>query len=396
VAVDVTEQVRARQTAETSARQLRLVTDALPVLITYLDRDLKYRFANQAYQPWFGLSPDQLLGRPIQEIAGEQAYPHIRPYLERALAGERVEFEAEMPFRPHLHKHIRTTYIPDVHRGTVQGLYTLVTDVTDQVQARQQVQDLNKELSAINEELTATNQELHESNTRLTRTNADLDTFVYTASHDLKSPITNVEGLLLALREVLPAEVQQHEVVAHLLRLLDDTVSRFRFTITQLTDLVRLQQSQQGPAEPVALGPLVATVCHDLAPESQAAGTTVHVEIPTGLWVHFAPANLRSIVYNLLSNAIKYRALNRVAQVWVRAERLADNTVVLQVRDNGLGLSESQQQRLFQVFQRLHTHVEGTGVGLYMIKRLIEAAGGQITVYSALGVGTTFTVTFRA
>jgi signal transduction histidine kinase len=66
------------------------------------------------------------------------------------------------------------------------------------------------------------------------------------------------------------------------------------------------------------------------------------------------------------------------------------------VRDNGLGMSESQQERLFRAFQRLHTHVEGTGVGLYMIKRLIENGGATIAVSSEPGVGTTFAVTFRA
>ncbi len=383
---DVTEQVLARRAAEASARQLRLITDALPVLISYLDRDEKYRFANLAYQPWFGLTPDQLLGRPIREIAGEQAYPTIRPYLERALAGERMEFEAEMPFRPHFHKHIRTTYIPDVHQGTVQGLYTLVTDITEQVEARQQVQNLNAKLLASNDEL-------QESNRQLTRTNVDLDTFVYTASHDLKAPITNIEGILHALRDTLPLTVQQDEVVTHLLDLLDGTVSRFLLTIEQLTDLSRLQQTYNEPAQRLALAPVVAGVLADLAPSITAAAAQVQLDVAADLHVSFAPASLRSIVYNLLSNALKYRDPARPAQVWLRAEQQASG-VVLSVRDNGLGLSEAQQERLFRAFQRLHTHVAGTGVGLYMIKRLIDNAGAKIAVTSSPGNGSTFTVTF--
>jgi len=95
----------------------------------------------------------------------------------------------------------------------------------------------------------------------------------------------------------------------------------------------------------------------------------------------------------LLSNAIKYRDAGRPAYVWLRAAAQPD-AVVLTVRDNGLGLSLSQQQRLFGVFQRMHTHVAGTGVGLYMIKRLIDNAGARITVSSEPGIGSTFTVTF--
>ena len=392
-AFEVTEQVLARQASEVSAHQLRLLTDALPVLIAYLDRDLRYRFANKAYQPWFNLEPAELLGRPIREVAGEQAYPNIRPYLERALAGEPVEFEAEMPFRPDFTRYIRTNYLPDVQQGEVQGFYTLVTDVTEQVLARRQVQRLNEELAAINEELTASNEELHETNRQLTRTNVDLDTFVYTASHDLKAPITNIEGLVEALRETLSAAVQQDEVVAQLLGLLDTTVSRFLITITQLTDVSRLQRAFDEPAEELALAPLVAGVVADLTPVLRAAAVELHVAVPAELHVSFAPASLRSIVYNLLSNAVKYRDPQRPAQVWLRAEQQL-GAVALTVQDNGLGLTTAQQLRLFQLFQRLHTHVEGTGVGLYMIKRLIDNAGATIAVASTPDVGTTFTVTF--
>ncbi len=383
---EVTERVRSRRVVEANAQRLKLLTDALPVLIGYLDRDRRYQFTNKAYEAWFNQPAEALLGRPVREVAGEVAYQNISPYIDRALAGERVGFAAHMPFRADFVKHIQTDYIPDVQHGEVLGFYTLVTDVTEQVQAREA-------LAALNEELTATNKELHTSNTRLTRTNTDLDTFVYTASHDLKAPIANIEGILAALRETLPPAVQQDEVVAHLLGLLDRTVSRFLTTIDQLTDLSRLQQTYNEPAELLALAPVVAGVVEDLQPQLMAAAAQLHLAVPAGLHVSFAPASLRSIVYNLLSNATKYRDPARPAQVWLQAEQ-QPGQVVLSVRDNGLGLSETQQKRLFGVFQRLHTHVEGSGVGLYMIKRLIDNAGATITVASAPGVGSTFTVTF--
>jgi len=270
-----------------------------------------------------------------------------------------------------------------------------VTDVTDHVVAREQVQRLNQELAAINEELTATNEDLHESNTRLTRTNHDLDTFVYTASHDLKAPITNIEGILLALSAQLPAAVLQDEVVAQLLEMLQSTVSRFQLTITQLTDISKLQLAHTGPAEPVQLAAALEAVRLDLAPALQTAATHLHVAVDPTLVISFSPANLRSIIYNLLSNAVKYRDATRQSVVWVSAERQSQ-AIVLRVQDNGLGVSALQQRQLFGLFQRLHTHVEGTGVGLYIVKRLVENAGGTITVESQPQVGTTFTVSFPA
>jgi signal transduction histidine kinase len=241
--------------------------------------------------------------------------------------------------------------------------------------------------------LHATNEELQESNRQLTRTNVELDTFVYMASHDLKAPITNIESISLALRDTLPADVQQDEMIAHLLDLLEQTTTRFQLTIGQLTDLSKLQLAHASPAEVVHLAPVIESVRLDLAPVIAAANAQLTVAVAPDLVVSFSPANLRSTIYNLLSNAVKYRALDRPAQVQVRAFP-SGGRIVLEVQDNGLGLNAHQQSRLFGLFQRLHTHVEGTGVGLYITKRLVENGGGTIAVESHVDVGTTFTLTF--
>ncbi len=354
VATEVTEQVRARQASEATAQQLRLLTDALPVLIAYLDREEKYRFANQAYEPWFGQRPAQLLGRPIREIAGPQAYPVIRPYIARALAGERVEFEAEMPYRPGFTKHIRTSYIPDVHHGAVQGFYTLVSDITEQVEARQAVEASAQQARALAQELAAANQQL-------TRTNVDLDNFIYTASHDLKAPITNIEGLLDALQHELPAQPPTGEV-AHILGLMQDAVERFQRTIEHLTAVSKLQKEHDPPTAQVALAPVIEDVRLDLAPLLQQTGGRLHVRVPDCPPLTFSEKNLRSVVYNLLSNALKYRHPDRRPDVHVRCRQEA-GYVVLEVQDNGLGLDLARETQLFAMFQRLHTHVEGSGLG---------------------------------
>ena len=104
-----------------------------------------------------------------------------------------------------------------------------------------------------------------------------------------------------------------------------------------------------------------------------------------------SPRVWRSIIFNLVSNALKYRHPHRSPVVRVTAN-CTPQQVVLRVHDNGLGLSEGQQANLFQLFRRLHTHVEGSGVGLYSIKKLIENVGGTIEVESELNVGSTFTV----
>ncbi|RZK26389.1 MAG: HAMP domain-containing histidine kinase, partial [Hymenobacter sp.] len=131
----------------------------------------------------------------------------------------------------------------------------------------------------------------------------------------------------------------------------------------------------------------------DLAPLLEATAAHLTVDIGTCETVQFAPQYLRSILYNLLSNAVKYRQPGRMPRVQLRCQ-VVDALLVLEVTDNGLGLSEQQQSKLFRLFERLHGHVTGSGVGLYMVKRIVENMGGTITVQSEMGVGTTFRVTF--
>ena len=397
VATEVTEQVQARGAVEANAQRLRLrlLTDALPVLISYVDREQRYQFANLAYHTWFNRDPAALLGRPVLEILGPQAYAEVQAYIERALAGERLTFEARMPYREDFVRYIRTDYIPDFRQGQVQGFYALVTDVTEQVVARQQVQELNEELAAINEEMLVANEELRDTNARLSHTNVDLDTFVYTASHDLKAPISNIEGLLVALGEQLPPPVRHDAEVTHVLRLMHDSVARFQRTLGHLTEVSKLQHAHAEPAEAVDLATLAEAVRLDLVPLLTSTGGHIAVEVAACPTVQFSPKNLRSILYNLLSNALKYHAPNRPPQVVLRAT-CPGSQVLLEVHDNGLGLTETEQDKLFVMFRRLHTHVAGSGVGLYMVKRMVENAGGAIRVQSRPGEGSVFTVVLPA
>lgn len=392
-AFDVTEQVRARQASEASAQQLRILTDALPVLISYIDRAQHYQFANEAYRSWFNQDPAELLGRPVREVLGKDAYAAVHNYMTRALAGERLSFEALMPYRSDFIRHIHTDYLPDVRQGKVVGFYALITDITEQTLARERVQDLNEELSAINEELQASNEELGESNRQLTRTNVDLDNFIYTASHDLKQPIANIEGLLLALQYELPKASQVGQVPT-ILHLMQNAIERFSRTIGHLTDVSRLQKAHEQPATHVDLGRVVQEVELDLAPLITQTTAQVLTAIPKSTTLLFSEKNLRSVVYNLLSNALKYNHPDRspVVHITYRPEAKYQ---VLEVQDNGLGLDLSKsQQKLFSMFQRLHTHVEGSGIGLYMVKKMIDNASGHIEVRSELGQGTTFIIYF--
>ncbi|MGI4865460.1 MAG: PAS domain-containing sensor histidine kinase [Janthinobacterium lividum] len=377
---DVTERVLARQQREAQRAELQRIFQQAPVAIAILrGPELRIELANTAVEAIWGRAAAQVLGRPYFEALPETAGQGFEQILADVLRTGQPFFVTEAPVqlpRAQTLAYVNFVFQPlfDEQQRTT-GLMAIGIEVTEQVLARQQVQQLNEELLA--------------TNRRLTRTNTDLDTFVYTASHDLKAPIANIEGLLTVLRGDLPPEVLSGPLVPRLLNLMDNSVARFQQTIGHLTNISQLQKPET--AETVDLTALIEAVRLDLAPLVDAAQATLTVQLDACATVRVAPKTLRSVVYNLLSNAVKYRDPARPVLVQLRGYCTASH-VVLEVQDNGLGLSQEQIGQLFGMFRRLHAHVEGSGVGLFMVKRLIENAGGTITVQSQLGIGSTFTV----
>lgn len=388
---------QAQAAVEAQHRHLQQVLLYLPAQIaTYRGPEYVYDFVNVRYtQP---LPTRQYLGRPIREVLPEVAAQGLLDVFDRVYrTGEPHHFPEQ-----ELWLDVQGTGQPEqlyldfyLHplrdaTGHIYGLLDFTYNVTAQVHARQQVQQLNDELET---RVQARTHDLEAANRQLVRTNVDLDNFIYTASHDLKQPIANIEGLLLALREHLPAEGPSTALVFHLLALMQQDVERFQLTLHQLTNLTRLQQAHEVPVEAVDVAATVDAVRLDLAP--LLAGAHFTADVSPSLNLPLPPQYVRSLLYNLLSNALKYRHPDRGPVVHLRGYT-SDNRTVLEMQDNGLGLTDAQQGQLFGLFKRLHDHVPGSGMGLFMVKRMVENASGRIDVHSQAGVGSIFTVTFPA
>jgi PAS domain S-box-containing protein len=129
---DVTERADAEQAVLESQRQLQTITDTLPQLISYVDTEQRYRFVNKAYEGWTGRSREVTLGRPIRDVVGEATHDVIKDHVERALAGEPITYQTEVPFRTGVARFVEATYLP--HRGPdgrVHGFIALITDISE-------------------------------------------------------------------------------------------------------------------------------------------------------------------------------------------------------------------------------------------------------------------------
>ncbi|MCI1187344.1 hybrid sensor histidine kinase/response regulator [Hymenobacter sp. DH14] len=271
----------------------------------------------------------------------------------------------------------------------LQGINRQLRDsLAELTRTRQELDERNRQLSAANEAAIARNRQL-------ARTNQDLDNFVYAASHDLRQPVNNLRGLF---EELCRSASFQDPEEAVILRLFDDSLTSLTTTVTDLAAVVQEQRQQGEPtSEVVALKPLFQEVLQSLGPQITAVEAHINADFSALPEVKYVRSNLRTIVLNLLSNAIKYRHPGRRPEVAMRAY-LADGAPVLEVADNGLGMNLAQHgHELFHLFRRFHPLAgEGTGVGLFLVNRIVQHEGGQIEVESEVGEGTLFRVKLHA
>ena len=393
-AIDIQELKRLQQTLLESEQYFRQMADHVPAMLWVTDARGRCTYLNQQWYEFTG-----------QTEADALDYGWLRAVHPADVAATAESFnqananQAAFRLLYRLRRHdgaYRWTLDASLPRfnaaGEYEGFVGVVLDIHERQLAEQALQRLTARLRTARDQAQTLNAELRTTNAELVRTNVDLDNFIYTASHDLKAPITNIEGLLDELQQFDPADTLVQ--AAPLLWMMRDATARFRRTLDHLSDLTKLQREHDQPAALVHLSAIIDDVRLDLQPLIAQARAQMDIAVDNCPPVSFSPKNLRSVVYNLLSNALKYRHPDRAPQVRLRCHTTAEYHV-LTVEDNGLGLSAEQQAGLFTMFRRFHGHVEGSGIGLYMVKRSVENVGGHIEVESVPNQGTTFRVFFR-
>lgn len=139
--LDFTEIRLAQEARDRAAERMQVITDTQPSLISYVDTDYVYQFVNRTYEEWFGTRKQEVQGRTMHEVLGEEAFRELKPLLDRALAGERVQFEREIHYRKGGLKHVHGTYVPDVGAdGRVHGVFVSVSDVTELKRSSHRIQ----------------------------------------------------------------------------------------------------------------------------------------------------------------------------------------------------------------------------------------------------------------
>jgi two-component system CheB/CheR fusion protein len=233
-------------------------------------------------------------------------------------------------------------------------------------------------------ELKTTQLDLDNKNASLTRINADLDNFVYTASHDLLAPLANIETSIGVMNLIKVADPGMLKFLA----IINSSVKKFRTLIKDISVIARLEGDMLN-MESVDMEELISNIEWSLENKIKSSGAVISRELQVK-HIFFSKKNLRSILFNLVSNGIKF---NDSGAPLIHIN-IAENKehIILSVQDNGKGIPQKEMDIIFNMYGRLYKDVDGQGIGLYLAKKVIDAASGSIIVESELGKGSKFII----
>ncbi len=275
-----------------------------------------------------------------------------------------------------------------------EALIVINNELEERVEERTfQLSVLNEELQKEVIEREKAEEELKLRNEELLRINDDLDNFVYSASHDLKAPMSNIEGLILTLDAEFKAG--NTKATPMIMDLIHRSIGNFKDTLQGLTDIAKISDASSDGQSIVEIDEVVDEIKLNIKEMISSCNAEVITDFSSCPNIRFSRTNLKSILYNLLSNAIKYRSPFRTPSVIIKTG-CENDYVYFEVSDNGIGFDPSLKNNIFSMFKRLHFHVDGSGIGLYLVKRIVDKNGGRIEVESVPDKGTTFKVYLKA
>ncbi|MBW4541615.1 MAG: PAS domain S-box protein [Myxacorys chilensis ATA2-1-KO14] len=378
-AIDITHHKQVEEALRQREAELRLITNTLPVLISFIDSEQRYRFNNHTYEEWFGHSANEIYGKHVREVLGEEAYDVIRPHIEQVLSGQQASFEAEVPYASVGTRYVHVNYVPRFGaQGTVEGFVVLVSDISETKRAEAEREQLLAREQAAREQAVAANR--------------IKDEFLAVLSHELRTPMNPILGWSKLLRAGKLDSIK----TAHALETIERNAKLQTQLIEDLLDVSRILQGKLNlKMAPVNLEATLEASLETLRLAIEAKSIQVHTLLkPIAGQVLGDSARLQQVIWNLLSNAVKFTPEG--GRVEIRLNYTASHAQ-LQVNDTGRGIVASFLPHVFEYFRQADGTTTrtfgGLGLGLAIVRHLVELHGGTVGAESAgEGQGATFTV----
>ena len=384
-----------QQALASSEAELRLVTDAMPVLIGFIDRDLTYRFANRAYEDWVGLTPAEVVGRTVEQALGAEAAEARLPAMRRALAGESIRMELDWPRLDGRPRVAEIRYLPRVRDGgVVDGFHAFVQDVTEQKLSEQRLAqrvaartaDLEREMAV---------REQAEAALRQSQKMEAVGQLTGGIAHDFNNMLTGVIGGLDIVKRRIAGG--RYDDLDRFMDAASASAQRAAALTARLLAFSRRQSLDPRPTDVNALARSLEDLLRRTIPETVSLRIMTADRLPPAV----ADANqLENAILNLAINARDAMPEGGQLTVETSAIELDDayasakpdvkpgRYVMVAVSDTGVGMSEELLAKVFDPFFTTKPIGQGTGLGLSMVYGFAQQSGGQVRVHSRPGEGT--------
>lgn len=370
-----------KKLAESEGRYRSLVENINEVIIS-LDPEGRVTYASPVLQKSYGLAPAQIVGQKLTQFIHSDDRSALAGSLESALAGRKKFVEFRLLGEGGVIRYMRISSRPLMQQGRTVGLTCILSDITEAKLAEDALHKLNDELERRVAERTAD----------LERSNRDLEAFSYSVSHDLRAPLRAIDGFSRILMEEYHDRLDEDGL--HNLEVIRSSSTRMARLIDDLLEYSRVSRRELATT-PVDMAALVSEVFE----EARGAAPQRKIVLQLGA---APPARgdcimIRQVLANLFSNAVKFTARRAEAVIEVDGEVVGDE-VVYRVKDNGVGFDMRYADKLFGVFQRLHgaDEFEGTGIGLAIVKHIVERHGGRVWAEGKVDEGASFYFTLPA
>lgn len=377
---EVNRRTEVQQQLKASQEMVQQIFGAAATGIVMNTLDGHFLMANPAYLATIGYTETELRGMDMRELTHPADRVHYAALRARMIAGEFTTFSDE---KRYLQKGggivwVRVTVsLMRSADGQPARVMAVVDDITERKQAQEDILRLNAELEDRVRQRTA----------RLEAVNKELETFAYSVSHDLRSPLNTIDGFCQLLERVAGEELGQQG--RHYLNRIQSGTRQMGELIEGLLSLTNVTRDplQLGMVDLTAIARQVVQKLQDAEP-----GREANVLIEEGLSAQGDPRLLAVVIRHLLGNAWKFTSEQAIAQIDFGRDLDVNGETVYFVRDNGAGFDMAYANKLFVAFQRLHSpsEIPGSGIGLATVQRIIGRHGGRIWAQAAVGLGAVF------
>ncbi len=244
-----------------------------------------------------------------------------------------------------------------------------------------------KEATKAKLEAELSRKKVEEQTRELMRHTKELEQFAYVATHDLRAPIINLNAFI----KIFKKRGYETEDNKELVKKIDASVERINDTLQDLIQTVAYKKTLKDEIKKIDFNRLLRNIEKDIEVQIKDSNAKITYDFREAPNINYIPGHLRSILLNLLTNSINYRADDRRLIISVRTS-LEGDYLCLKVKDNGIGIDETKKEKVFGLFQRLSTTTTGKGMGLYIVRSLVESLGGSIDFTSKQDQGAEFKV----